>query len=269
MLLPKDEDSPSSAIAFSKEGRSDSISETILLGGPYPEVRAHLRALLVRHDYAVLEAVNDEHAEMLCADFGPKINLVVLHSETVPTDSRFVGWLGLLPDIPVITLPVYLATSTRNHARASTTVDALFRIPCTSEGLLHKIDVVLEASRSRKTVLIVDDDDSMRRILAELLEAAGYEASHAANGKEALQSLARRKAQVVLTELVMPGADGLELIQQLRQFNPEVRLVAMSGASRTETCFSVARLLGARAVLEKPFQVERLLQTVREVLSAP
>ena len=259
LLLPGSGGAASLATASSKP-RSNCGSETILLAGPHPEVRAHLRAFLLQHGYAVLEAVNGKHAEIICGHFGSNIDLVLLHNDTATEGCQTLDWFQPLPNVPVITLRVEPTTSTRDDT--STGMHPLPRIPCGSERLLHKIRVVLKASRPTKTILIVDDDESTRRAVAELLEEAGYEVSEAANGKEALRSLARRKTQLVLTELVMPEADGLQLIQQLRKSDPEVRVIAMSGASRAETYLSVARILGARATLQKPLPAEQLLQTV-------
>lgn len=108
----------------------------------------------------------------------------------------------------------------------------------------------------------------MRRIIAEILEAAGYVVSEASNGKEALSSFAKQKAELVITELIMPELEGLRLIQELQKIEREVKVIAISGSPRAGTYLSVARALGARAALHKPLPVDQLLQTVREVLSA-
>jgi DNA-binding NtrC family response regulator len=118
-------------------------------------------------------------------------------------------------------------------------------------------------------ILIVDDDESMRRMIAEVLSAAGYAVSEASTGKQALRLLTEQDIQLVLTELVMPETEGLQLIQQMHKAEPDVRVIAMSGSPRAATYLSVARALGARAALHKPLPVDQLLQTIHEVLAAP
>ena len=70
---------------------------------------------------------------------------------------------------------------------------------------------------------------------------------------------------MVLTELVMQEAEGLQLIQQLLELDPQLKIVAMSGAFRAENYLKVARTLGARATLLKPLTGEALLQTLRDI----
>ena len=83
---------------------------------------------------------------------------------------------------------------------------------------------------SRHQVLIVEDDAAVRRSLALLLKASGYEVTTAANGVEALALLKMRLPAVVLTDLMMPEMSGFELLSEVRQQFPKVSLVAMSAA---------------------------------------
>lgn len=119
-----------------------------------------------------------------------------------------------------------------------------------------------------KTVLIVDNDESTRRTVANVLKEAGYDVLEAVNGRGALHALAEREAQLVITELVLPEMDGMQLLTQLRKLHPEVKLIAMSGASRAVTYLSVARHLGASRVLRKPFEMDELLQAVSQALGS-
>jgi CheY-like chemotaxis protein len=78
-------------------------------------------------------------------------------------------------------------------------------------------------------VLLVEDDDAVRSALAHRLQRLGFAVTTAANGAEALQIVEQRTFDLVLTDSVMPGISGPELIEHLRQARPELRIILMSG----------------------------------------
>jgi CheY-like chemotaxis protein len=120
-------------------------------------------------------------------------------------------------------------------------------------------------------ILIVDDDEQIRKLSATVLERAGFETTSASGGAEALRLYADRPADVVLCDLYMPGKDGLETIRELRQQFPEVKIVAMSGGGSLASgaALRFARNLGARELLPKPFSPEDLLLAVQRLVDAP
>ena len=75
-------------------------------------------------------------------------------------------------------------------------------------------------------------------------------------------------ADLVITDIYMPGCDGLEVIQTFRRANPGLKILAVSGRSETANFLEVARMLGASSVLRKPFDMGVFLQTVGRLLSA-
>jgi DNA-binding NtrC family response regulator len=81
--------------------------------------------------------------------------------------------------------------------------------------------------------LLVEDDEAVRGILARTLVAAGYEVEEAANGEVALAAYRRQASDVVITDLVMPEKNGLEMIMEMRRLDPGVKIIAMSGGGRT------------------------------------
>jgi CheY-like chemotaxis protein len=116
-------------------------------------------------------------------------------------------------------------------------------------------------------VLVVDDDVDMLLTMKLLLEMEGYEVDLAANGREAIEAQRARPAQVLLTDLFMPDADGFETIERFREEFPEIRIIAMSGgdssrALRTDH-LPAATEIGAHATLRKPFPIEKLLEALR------
>ena len=110
-----------------------------------------------------------------------------------------------------------------------------------------------------KRILIAEDDEQVRHSLATILEEVGYSVVEASNGKEVLQDL-KRSADLclVLTDIVMPEMEGLELIKHLRRHHPNLPIVAMSGTFEGRF-LNAARMLGAKETLQKPFEREALL----------
>lgn len=115
-------------------------------------------------------------------------------------------------------------------------------------------------------ILVIDDDPDTREVIQGTLEAAGHEVVLATDGKQGVQMYRARRADLVITDLYMPGQEGLETIKQLRMEFPESRIVAMSGKPTGGTMLSVAQRLGAAAVLAKPFLPAELLSAVEQAL---
>ena len=117
-------------------------------------------------------------------------------------------------------------------------------------------------------ILIVDDEETVRDIIAAALTFAGYHVETASNGREAVQRFERQRADLVITDLVMPEKDGIEIVTELRKTQPDLAIIAMSGqSSHSPLYLGMAKKLGARRTLAKPFSVETLLTTVKEVLA--
>ena len=105
----------------------------------------------------------------------------------------------------------------------------------------------------------------MRELIRVTLEGAGLEVLEADNGEQATAMLAQRGVDLILVDILMPQMDGLETIRLARKYYRNVKTVAMSGAR--EDYLEVARLLGANAVIGKPFTREFLVETVRGLLA--
>ena len=123
---------------------------------------------------------------------------------------------------------------------------------------------------SAKTrVLIVDDDPGVRNFLQMLLEVEGYEVFSAMDGIEALAVQREHPAAVVVIDIFMPRAEGIETIVQLREEFPQAGIIVMSGGGvRSGVDYlAVARELGAARTLKKPFGPQELIDAVLEVRS--
>jgi len=117
-------------------------------------------------------------------------------------------------------------------------------------------------------VLVIDDEPDVRAVMRRFLGAAGHDVREASDGAAALGALAAQPADVVITDLYMPGMDGIELARELRKLPTRPAVIAVSGGGfgRQADVLDVAATLGAAATLPKPFTREQLLGAVDRVL---
>ncbi len=106
--------------------------------------------------------------------------------------------------------------------------------------------------------LIVDDEESIRKTLADVFEDEGWQSVTAENGKVGLQLFTKRQPDLVLLDVWMPGMDGIETLQKMRQLNSKAPIVIMSGHGTIETAVRATKL-GAFDYLEKPLSLDKLI----------
>src|SRR5436190_1868050 len=123
---------------------------------------------------------------------------------------------------------------------------------------------------SPQRVLIVDDDEVLREILADALTSAGYEVLQCADGRVVVDTLKKTPADLIVTDIFMRETDGLETITNVRKLWPENKIIAMSAGSRmtARDFLPIAEKLGAHRVLHKPIDTALFLKTVRELLES-
>jgi len=119
-------------------------------------------------------------------------------------------------------------------------------------------------------ILVIDDDPDVRGSLSKILTRAGYEVVVAAEGAAGIELQHNDPADVIITDIFMPGLDGLQTIRQLKKEGSVVRIIAVSGGDRTGTVdlTEQAGLMGAFRVLHKPFELNDVLAAVKEALDA-
>jgi CheY-like chemotaxis protein len=118
------------------------------------------------------------------------------------------------------------------------------------------------------TILVVEDDAAMRELLRRMLERKGFSVETAADGCDGLKRLRAGGARIMITDMMMPRMDGLELIRALCAEHPNIRIIAISGAEEHDQYLRQARKLGAKAVLRKPIGSAELVDAIRLVLSS-
>lgn len=119
-------------------------------------------------------------------------------------------------------------------------------------------------------VLVIDDDETVREVITTVLRNEGLEVIETGDGKEALKIQQQTPAQLIITDILMPDFDGIELIRKLRRDDPHLKIVAISGGgwSTPEQFLTMAERLGANASFSKPFRWNELIGTVKRLLAS-
>jgi two-component system cell cycle sensor histidine kinase/response regulator CckA len=135
------------------------------------------------------------------------------------------------------------------------------------ERVSKTLTVEMPIPGGTETILLVDDEESIRDFATALLNNFGYKVITASNGKEALEIYQREGHSISLTilDLIMPVMDGRQFLTGVLRINPDAKIVIASGASEGGPA-SEARVAGAKGFVQKPYDMRQLLSMVREVL---
>jgi len=117
----------------------------------------------------------------------------------------------------------------------------------------------------RKSILIVDDEESIRKSLGAILTDEGYEVLLAESGEQALKILDEESATLVLLDIWLPGMDGIEVLKRIKTDYPNVMVIMMSGHGTIETAVKATKL-GAFDFIEKPLSLEKVILLVDHAL---
>lgn len=120
-----------------------------------------------------------------------------------------------------------------------------------------------------QTILIVDDDPQIRKLLGAILKRDGYGIITAPDGRQALRELDNQAVDLVITDLIMPGKEGIETIMEMRKKIPGMPIIAISGGGKLnpQTYLEIARSLGAVRTMSKPIDPASLTATVKDLLA--
>lgn len=124
-----------------------------------------------------------------------------------------------------------------------------------------------DGSKGAPVVIIIDDDNAVREYLKFILEREGMKVFEAVDGNNGLNIATATPPSLIITDLIMPEKDGIETIQEIRNRFPQCGVIAMSGAVNSDAYLSMARLLGANSVVQKPFTRDILMNAVRETVA--
>lgn len=124
-----------------------------------------------------------------------------------------------------------------------------------------------------KHVLIIDDDPAILILFEEYLKSKGYATTPASNGRQGLEMMKQKKPDLIITDIMMPEMDGREMIHAVRELDPDLPIIAISGGVKRTPMFLLthAQKSGACRIFHKPVELSAMLAAVRELLgeSAP
>lgn len=118
------------------------------------------------------------------------------------------------------------------------------------------------------TILIMDDEKGILSVLEDSLILEGFNVLTAMDGIEGLKLFNDNKVDLVITDILMPGKEGIETIIEMKEICPEINIIAMSGGGRNQPdgYLGIARRLGAKYTFAKPFDISDLIDAVNELL---
>lgn len=116
-----------------------------------------------------------------------------------------------------------------------------------------------------ETILFVDDDAELRAIVREQLEVAGYVMEEAPDGTTAMEMVQQKPYGLVLLDITMPGASGLDVLKFVKQFSPTCHVIMLTGVTGLGVAIESLKL-GADDYITKPYNLEYLLNAIRRVL---
>jgi len=119
-------------------------------------------------------------------------------------------------------------------------------------------------------IIVIDDQEPIRRVVRRALEKEGHEVLEASDGELGIALLEREPADIVITDIFMPGMDGIQTLREIRKRFPAIKVIAMSGGDSTGLLDlrHDAELLGALKSIQKPFNARDVVDLVRDVLSS-
>lgn len=117
----------------------------------------------------------------------------------------------------------------------------------------------------KPAVLIVDDEDDIRKTLTVILNENGYDTDSAKNGQEAIRKANERFYNIALIDIVLPDMNGVELLTKIRETKPKMRKIIMTGNPSVQNAVGALNN-GADAYIMKPLDIEKVLTTVEEQL---
>jgi CheY-like chemotaxis protein len=216
--------------------------------------------------YHVLQAANGGEALAVAAAHPGPIHLLITDVVMPEMSGRELGaeLQRRRPDIRVLYMSGYTGSAIARRGLLEESV-AFMQKPFTAESLAGRVRDVLGSVPAAGAILVVDDDAAVRSLFHKILARAGYRVMEAADGAQALAALRKGGVDLVITDLVMPGKEGIETIVEIRKNHPQVKVAAVSGAFGGRY-LEVASLLGAEAALAKPVSEEDLVGMVRRLL---
>jgi len=119
----------------------------------------------------------------------------------------------------------------------------------------------------KNKILVIEDDLFFQQMLKDLLTIEGFDVSIAKNGMVGMQMFKKEQPDLIITDIIMPEKEGTETILELKQINPEVKIIAISGGGRTGFVdyLETVNEFGVHATFSKPFNNQEFIAKVKEL----
>lgn len=121
-----------------------------------------------------------------------------------------------------------------------------------------------------KKILVIDDDDLFGSMMKRMLEQAGFDVELAVDGRQGVRMFRQTAPDLVITDIIMPEKEGIQVIMELKEISPDVKIIAVSGGGRRiegSMILPMAKQLGAGYIFDKPVDRSKLLAAINEMLS--
>jgi PAS domain S-box-containing protein len=240
--------------------------ETILVVEDDDAVRQQVVATLETAGYRVIAAANGPEAMRITGALPDRIHLLLTDVVMPKQSGRDVaGQLSARrPDLKVIYMSGYPGNTITNNGTLDPAVHFLDK-PFSPGDLCRKVRLVLNSpARPALRVLTVNDEPELRQWLADLLTGSGYQVTTAPDGYAALALCVNQRFDVVITDLLIPGKEGIETIREIRRIQPGTRIIAISGVAE-EGALQAARAAGAHLSFAKPIHEQTVLAGLRQL----
>ncbi len=222
--------------------------------------------------FKILESTNINEALKIMA--AQKVDLVMM--DVIMPDGNGVAFMMKLkddrPEIPVIVLTSVLNSKTRDEllgAGADGVLSKPFRISLVEDliiSTLMKYDSAnVTTPKSMRKVLVIDDDNSLLTLLIEAIKVLGYDVVACRNGADAREAFAKEKFDLVISDFMLPDANGVILLRELKKLNHALPIVIVTGYPLAYTP-AMAKADGIDGYLGKPFRINQLEQVMAGLL---
>ena len=246
------------------------MKSSILIVDDDPEVREMLCAALDPH-YNILEADNgmsglsevllsEQHIDLIITDLRMPRKDGIEFVEELPTAIPFLVISGFINDTEF--------AERLKKLNPAAVLEKPFRLAALKETVSSCLNSSSSDPNTGARILVIEDEEPIRKVLQKMLEKEGYEVLEAENGEAGLKLFRENPTEVVITDMLMPVKSGLEVIQELRRDFPEVKIIGISafGIREEPDMVSLAERYGAIVAFEKPFSQEQILGAVRSLL---
>jgi len=249
---------------FREEDMVEQEKIKILIVENDPTHQGVIEGILARCGYIPIAASTVDEA-IAVLNLRQTIRLIIA-SVAMPIRDGFDLLKFLKSDIGLRAIPLIMCSATGDEKLVNKSIemgasDFIIK-PVDQEKLMPKIDKLLENSRGK--ILIVDDEQVVLNLLVKVLQREGYDTVTATSGDEALGLLESTRIKGVISDIMMPGMNGIELLKSIKQRNRALPVLLITGYAG-KFSMNDAMMAGADGYIAKPFKNVQIIQKLREL----